>query len=224
MNVFSRPIQFGIAYSILQMFNRRELYNLSLICRYFSAIIDQKLATRPYLLLDELQREQGKWLIRYTNIGSFTPASQSDRNYEMLQECKFVRFDNVSFGFRSYDHPSSMNALLPISHRHTKGYAMQNIPVTDIVDFLTKPCNGTDPVDLFISASFLPTLEQRDEIIERIKQKFEDATSKLVIELTWTTVEFLPTEIGETVPNYNTKTKLEITNNDQGLYIKTYDL
>ncbi|KAI1709810.1 hypothetical protein DdX_11206 [Ditylenchus destructor] len=84
MNVFSRPIQFGIAYSILQMFNRRELYNLSLLCRYFSAIIDQKLAARPYLLLDELQREQGKWLILCTSTDSFTPASQSDRNYEML--------------------------------------------------------------------------------------------------------------------------------------------
>ncbi|KAI1709809.1 hypothetical protein DdX_11205 [Ditylenchus destructor] len=108
--------------------------------------------------------------------------------------------------------------------RHTKGYAMQIIPVTEIVDFLTKPCNGTDPVDLFVSASFLPTLEQRDEIIERIKQKFEDATSKLVIEFTWTTVEFLPPEVGETVSNYKTKTKLEITNNDEGLYIKTYDL
>ncbi|KAI1703535.1 hypothetical protein DdX_14868 [Ditylenchus destructor] len=97
---------------IFALFNRKELFELSLACHRFNVIVEKHFRDAPYLIFYELVRDScWKWRLweetGYTNmpIGLVT----------LLKSAKFIRFQNTHLNWRTEVKPL-INELESLKH------------------------------------------------------------------------------------------------------------
>ncbi|KAI1700069.1 hypothetical protein DdX_16936 [Ditylenchus destructor] len=93
---------------IFALFNRKQLFSLSMVCRRYKAIIEQYFETKPCLLFHGLQKTSICW--KWSPFDNARYTGMPNELVSLLESSKFVRFRTT------YVKGSFLEELLPLKH------------------------------------------------------------------------------------------------------------